>query len=97
VASADFSRTGDWLATAGEDRVVKLWDWRSRRVVMDVSSKRGGFYEEGYGVARKVAGLGGTRVTSPQVSKDGPVFTEGVTKAKFFYMDSLLLSSSGNK
>ena len=54
VASVDFSRTGEWLATAGEDKVVKLWDWRSRRVIMDVDSKRGGFYEEGYGVVRKV-------------------------------------------
>ena len=54
VASADFSRSGEWLATAGEDRVVKLWDWRSRRVIMDVDTKRGGFYEEGYGVVRKV-------------------------------------------
>ena len=84
VTSADFSRTGDWLATAGEDRTVKIWDWRSRRVVMDVDSRRGGFYEEGYGVAKKV-------------SKDAPVFAEAVTKSRFFYLDSLLLSSSANK
>ena len=84
VSSADFNRTGDWLASAGEDKVVKLWDWRSRRVIMDVDSKKGGFYEEGYGVSRKV-------------SKDVQVFTEPVTKSRFFYMDSLLLSTSGNK
>ena len=51
---------------------------------MDVDSKKGGFYEEGYGVSRKV-------------SKDVQVFTEPVTKSRFFYMDSLLLSTSGNK
>ena len=32
-----------------------------------------------------------------QVSKDVPIFSEGVTKSKFFYMDSLLLSTSSNK
>ena len=84
VASAEFNRTGEWLASAGEDKVVKLWDWRSRRVIMDVDSKKGGFYEEGYGVNRKV-------------SKDAQVFTEPVTKSRFFYMDSLLLSTSSNK
>ena len=84
VNSLDFSRTGDWLASAGEDMVVKIWDWRSRRVIMDVNSRRGGFYEEGYGVVRKV-------------SKESLVFNEGVNKSKFFYMDNILLSASGNK
>ena len=84
VNSLEFSRTGDWLATGGDDMVVKIWDWRSRRVIMDVNSKRGGFYEEGYGVVRKV-------------SKEAPVFCDGVNKSRFFYMDNILLSASGNK
>ena len=84
VNSLEFSRTGDWLATGGDDMVVKIWDWRSRRVIMDVNSRRGGFYEEGYGVVRKV-------------SKEAPVFNDGVNKSRFFYMDNILLSASGNK
>ena len=51
---------------------------------MDVNSRRGGFYEEGYGVVRKV-------------SKEAPVFSDGVNKSRFFYMDNILLSASGNK
>ena len=84
VTGLDWARGGDWLASSGEDAVVKIWDWRSRRVIMDVNSRRGGFYEEGYGVARKV-------------SKEAAVFTESVTRSRFFYMDNILLSASGNK
>ncbi|XP_023338092.1 uncharacterized protein LOC111708827 [Eurytemora carolleeae] len=53
VHDIDFSRTGDWLVSGGQDMMMKLWDWKSRRVIMDINSKRGGYFEENYGVLRK--------------------------------------------
>merc|ERR1719186_405293 len=51
---------------------------------MDINSRRGVYGDEGYGVTRKS-------------SKDPLIFTEPGLKSRFFYMDSLLLSSCGNK
>ena len=84
VNSVYWSRTGDWLVTGGGDHVVKVWDWKSRRVILNVNTRKGGHLEENFGVVRKV-------------SKETPVFSEPVNKSQFFYLDSLLMSVSSNK
>ena len=63
---------------------IQVWDWRSRRVSLNVNSKRGGQWEESFGSAKKSA-------------RDQPLFSDPVNRAQFCYMDNLLLSVSSNK
>ena len=84
VSSVDWARTGAWLVSAGQDSQVKVWDWRSRRLLMEVNSRQGGHCQEQYGGSRRLAG-------------DCHMFSDPVNMSRFFYMDNILLSASGNR
>ena len=84
LSSLDWARSGSWLVTAGQDSQVKIWDWRSRRVLMEVNSRQGGQSQENYGAGRR--------------SREGPgLFSDPVNMSRFFYMDNILLTVSGNR
>ena len=63
---------------------TQIWDWRSRRVILNVNSKKGGQWEDSLGAVKKS-------------SKDQPLFSDPVNAAQMFYMDNLMLAVSSNK
>ena len=62
----------------------QVWDWRSRRVSLNINSKKGGQWEDSFGAVKKS-------------SKDQALFSDPVNKAQMFYMDNLLLAVSSNR
>ena len=86
VRSLDFSHRGDLLASAGEDRVVKLWDWKeSRKPRLEVLSRQQQQQQQTTGA------------TSARAGEEDSIFPDMVVKSQFYYMDKFLLSASANK
>ncbi len=86
VLSSSFSHSGVFLATAGKDKIVNIWNWAQKRCVLDVCAKAG------WGKARN--GLGSNQ---PSRKINSSIFPEEVIKSQFFYLDKFLLTASGNK
>ena len=51
---------------------------------LNVNGRKGGLWEENFGMVKKVA-------------KEANIFTDCITKSHLFYLDNILLSASGNK
>ena len=112
VRSLDFSHGGDLLATAGEDRLVRVWRWRERAAALDVDSRGGAGAGAGaidsaalssvaYGSSKR---RGGNPVlilkkssVEPTSARRESIFPDLVVRSQFFYLDQFLLTASSNK
>ncbi len=89
VPSLDFSHGGELLASAGDDRVVKLWRWRKQTTLFAEVDSKGGC-----GTAMdKISSYGSQR---PGKGRDS-IFPDSIVRSQFFYLDQFLLTASSNK
>ena len=100
LRSLDFSHRGDLLATSGDDRIVRIWDWKSRMLRLNVDDRRGGRLpgeESGGLISKGIADLKKAVKGGGNVDQSSMFFPDMVIKSQFYYVDQFLLSASANK